>query len=61
MVDKFTFHMPTTVCFENGIAKKVKDYITGENVCIISDPFLFENGTAQALGAAMEGLSLIHI
>ena len=60
MVDKFTFHMPTTVCFENGIAKKVKDYIAGENVCIISDPFLFENGTAQAIGAAMEGKKVVY-
>ncbi|MCI6018360.1 MAG: iron-containing alcohol dehydrogenase family protein [Clostridiales bacterium] len=53
MKEKFTYCMPTRVCFEAGISKKVAQFIKGDNVLIISDPFLFNNGVAKAIGDSM--------
>lgn len=55
MKEKFSYCMPTRVCYEAGISKKVAQYIDGENVLIISDPFLYNNGTAKQIGDSMEG------
>lgn len=54
MQEKFQFHMPTQILYEEGLAKRLEGYIPGRRVLIISDPFLFKNGTAQAVGDAMK-------
>lgn len=54
MQEKFKFYMPTRILYEKGLSKHLADYIPGRRVFIISDPFLFKNGTAQAVGGAMK-------
>lgn len=53
MENQFNFFMPTKVCFEPGSSKKVKQYIKGENVLIISDPFLYKSGVAKQIGECL--------
>ena len=60
MDNQFTYCMPTKVVFGAGVAKKAADYIEGENVLIISDPFLYQNGTAQMLGECMTGKKVAY-
>lgn len=60
MDNQFTYCMPTKVCFGAGIARKAADYIDGENVLIISDPFLYQNGTAKAIGDCMTGKKVAY-
>jgi len=55
MKDKFDFHMPVHICMGAGISRRVADYIKGENILVISDPFLYQNGTAQKTGESMTG------
>lgn len=55
MNQSFKYCMPTQICFHAGAAKEVASFIKGNNVLIVSDPFLYKNGLAEQIGAAMEG------
>ena len=60
MTEQFKFHMPTRIIFEEGLTKRLSDYIPGGRVLIISDPFLYKNGVAQAIGEAMKGKQVAY-
>lgn len=47
--DQFLFHMPTAVQFGNGLTKRLADFVQGENVLIICDPFLYQSGAAKEI------------
>lgn len=51
----FRFHMPVDIRFGAGITAQLGDSVRGGSVLIVSDPFLYKNGTAQRLGAGLEG------
>lgn len=60
MEDNFRFFMPTKVYFEAGISKKVAQFITGDNVLIISDPFLYQSCVAKQIGDSMSGKNITY-
>ncbi|EPR12988.1 iron-containing alcohol dehydrogenase family protein [Ruminiclostridium papyrosolvens] len=60
MDNQFEFFMPTKICFEAGISKKVDKYISGKNVLIISDPFLYQSGVAKQIGDSMSGKNVAY-
>lgn len=60
MKERFKFHMPTQVVCEQGVSKRLGDYICGGNVLLISDPFLYRNGTAAEIGQAMTGKEVVY-
>lgn len=60
MREQFSYYMPVKICFEAGISRKAADYIAGENVLIISDPFLYNNGTARTVGESMSGKNVAY-
>ena len=47
--------MPVKILFDYGVSQKMASYIAGENVLIISDPFLYQNGVAQRIGESLIG------
>ena len=49
----FNYFMPVRICFKNELVKKLDQYISGNNVLIISDPFLYKNGTAALIGDSL--------
>lgn len=53
MKEGFDYCMPSRVCFGAGISKKMSDFIKGEKVFIISDPFLYNSGIAESIGNSM--------
>ena len=55
MDNKFKFNMPVDVRCENGLSKKLSSLINEKNIFIISDPFLYKNGTAKLIGDSLEG------
>lgn len=57
---EFQFYIPTKMNYGKGILQKAKDYIKGENVLIICDPFLYQNGTAQKLGQSLTGKNVAY-
>jgi len=54
MKNKFDYFMPVHVCFEADASKRIGRFITGKNVLIISDPFLYQNGTAERIGQSLK-------
>lgn len=60
MPEKFKFHMPTRILFERGLVKHLAQYIPGERVFIISDPFLYKSGVAQSIGQGMQGKQVAY-
>ncbi len=60
MTEQFKFHMPTQILFGRGLVKHLADYIPGEKVLIVSDPFLYKNGVAQAIGDGMTGKKVAY-
>ncbi len=48
--NKFDFFMPTHIYYENGMTKHLGDFVNGNNVLIISDPFLYKAGISQKIG-----------
>lgn len=54
MKEGFGYCMPSRVCFGAGISKKIGDFIKGEKVFIISDPFLYNSGIAESIGNSMQ-------
>lgn len=55
MREKFGYWMPVRICYEEGISKKMSQFIKGKHVFMISDPFLYQNGLAEAVGNSLEG------
>jgi Alcohol dehydrogenase, class IV len=51
----FQYFMPVKLCVGAGESRKVSQYIKGENIFIISDPFLYQNGLAQTIGDSLAG------
>lgn len=60
MKDKFKFYMPTRIYCEAGSCGQLDRFIDGSRVLIISDPFLFGNGTAEKIGAGMTGKDVYY-
>ncbi len=60
MRKEFNYWMPVHICFEAGMSKKMDQLIKGENVLIISDPFLYNNGTAERIGKSLEGKKVAY-
>lgn len=58
--EQFMFHMPTAIQFENGLIKRLSDFIKGQNVLIICDPFLYQSGTAEKIGSGIEGKQVTY-
>lgn len=56
----FNYCMPVKVFYESGISKKIEQYITGDKVLIIVDPFLFDNGVAEKIGKSMTGKKVFY-
>ncbi len=57
----FQYYMPVKILFGNGAsAEKLESYITGKNVLLISDPFLYKNGTAERIGEGMKGKNVAY-
>lgn len=54
MNNLFKYYMPVKICFENGLVSRLSEYISGDNILIISDPFLYKNGTAEKIGKKLE-------
>lgn len=54
MSSNFDYYMPVKICFENGLVSRLSEYINGTSVLIISDPFLYKNGTAEKIGSKLE-------
>lgn len=55
MEKAFHYYMPVKILFDYGVSQKMASYIAGENVLIISDPFLYQNGVAQRIGESLIG------
>lgn len=53
MKQNFSYHMPVQVLYENGICKRLAPYVKSENVLIICDPFLYQNGVAATIGESL--------
>lgn len=51
----FSFHMPTAVRFEHGLLGKLDEWVRGESVLVICDPFLVRSGTAKRVSDALPG------
>ncbi|HIT06239.1 MAG TPA: iron-containing alcohol dehydrogenase [Candidatus Scybalocola faecipullorum] len=60
MRENFSYYMPVRICCEAGISKKIAQYIDGENVVMICDPFLYNNGVAKSIGDSMEGKNVVY-
>ena len=60
MNNQFDFYMPTKICFKAGISKKLDKYIEGNNILIISDPFLYKSGVATQIGESMLGKNIAY-
>lgn len=48
----FSFYMPTQLIFDNGAANNLHQYVKGTSLLVVSDPFLFNNGTAERIARA---------
>jgi len=55
MGEQFNYYMPVKLEFGAGVSKEVRKYIKGDSVLIISDPFLYNNGVAKAIGESLTG------
>lgn len=56
----FRYYMPTKICFENGIVNRLSEFISGKQVLIISDPFLYNSGTARRIGEKLKEQSVSY-
>ncbi len=57
---EFNFSMPVAVKCGVGSAKEITPMIKGENVLIISDPFLYQNGVAKEIGESLKGKAVSY-
>lgn len=56
----FEYCMPSKVVFRHGATKDIKNYVQGDRILIISDPFLYKNGTAEAVGQNLSGCQVAY-
>lgn len=60
MKQSFNYCMPTRVCFHAGASREVAGFMKGNNVLIVSDPFLYKTGVAEAIGNSMVGKKVAY-
>ena len=60
MISNFHFYMPANVNYGVGIAMNMTEKIRGNNVLLISDPFLFKSGLAEKIGAGLQGKTVTY-
>ncbi|MFT4145414.1 MAG: iron-containing alcohol dehydrogenase family protein [Mobilitalea sp.] len=60
MNQSFSYFMPTRVSYYAGASKHAADFIEGSSVLIISDPFLYKTGVAEAIGSSMSGKKVTY-
>lgn len=60
MNSEFRFWMPVHIRCGQGAALNMLDEIRGDSVLIISDPFLYQNGTAERVGNALAGKTVAY-
>lgn len=60
MDKNFDFCMPVHISFGAGVSGKAADFISGQNVTIICDPFLFKSGTAEKIGTQMKNKDVAY-
>lgn len=49
---KFNYYMPTKVVFGDGVINDLGSLVKGKSLIVVSDQFLFNNGTAQKVADA---------
>lgn len=49
-MSQFEYCMPSKIVFCHGATKGIKNYVQGNRILIISDPFLYKNGVAKSVG-----------
>ncbi len=59
-MSQFEFCMPSKIVFRHGAAKDIKNYVQGDRILIISDPFLYHNGTAKGVGDHLTGCQVAY-
>lgn len=57
---EFSFCMPSRVVLGKGSTKRLGEFVLGTKVLIISDPFLYQNGIAQKICAALSGCTVAY-
>ncbi|TQI68383.1 iron-containing alcohol dehydrogenase family protein [Clostridium sp. KNHs216] len=60
MKEQFSFYMPVNIRFGNGITKELNQYVKGNSVLLICDPFLYKSGVAKTLGDAMTEKNTVY-
>ena len=60
MNDNFSFYMPVRIVSGLGSSKEMSSFVKGENVFIISDPFLFKSGVAKEIGESLAGKTVTY-
>lgn len=56
----FSYCMPSRIVLGKGSTVRLKEYIQGNRVLIVCDPFLYQNGIAQRIGAGLEGCTVSY-
>lgn len=57
---EFSYCMPSRIVLGKGSTAKLKQYVQGDRVLIICDPFLYQSGAAQRIGANLEGCTVSY-
>ncbi len=55
MADSFHYWMPVRIQFGTGATRRIGEWARGERILIISDPFLYNNGSAKRIGEGLKG------
>lgn len=56
----FSYCMPTRVVLGKGSTARIGEYVQGRNVLIICDPFLYDSGVAEKIGANLAGYNVVY-
>ena len=59
-MSQFEYCMPSRVVFGHGATKEIKQYIRGNKVLFICDPFLYKSGTAEKVGANLTDCEIVY-
>lgn len=59
-INKFNYYMPTRINFKVEAALEIGPHIDGDNVLIVSDPFLYKSGLAEKIGKSLEGKKVAY-
>lgn len=57
---EFSYCMPSRIVLGKGSTARLKQYIQGDRVLIICDPFLYQSGAAERIGANLEGCTVSY-